>query len=36
MVLPALGRLTAMNSTLRMLVMAAYQKQPFQIVGGTP
>jgi uncharacterized protein (TIGR03435 family) len=36
MVLPALGRLTAMNATLRMLVMAAYQKQPFQIVGGTP
>jgi uncharacterized protein (TIGR03435 family) len=34
MVLPALGRLTAMNVTLRMLVMAAYQKQPFQIVGG--
>jgi len=36
MVLPALGRLTAMNATLRMLVMTAYQKQPFQIVGGTP
>ena len=36
MVLPALGRLTAMNVTLRMLVMAAYQKQPFQIVGGPP
>jgi uncharacterized protein (TIGR03435 family) len=34
MVLPALGRLTAANVTLRMLVMAAYQKQPFQIVGG--
>src|SRR5262245_49818842 len=34
MVLPALGRLTAQNVTLRMLVMAAYQKQPFQIVGG--
>ena len=33
-VLPALGRLTAQNTTLRMLVMAAYQKQPFQIVGG--
>jgi uncharacterized protein (TIGR03435 family) len=33
-VLPALGRLTAQNVTLRMLVMAAYQKQPFQIVGG--
>jgi uncharacterized protein (TIGR03435 family) len=36
MVLPSLGRLTAMNSTLRMLLIAAYQKQPFQIVGGTP
>jgi uncharacterized protein (TIGR03435 family) len=36
MVLPALGRLTAMNVTLRMLVMAAYQKQPFQLVGGPP
>src|SRR5689334_18177750 len=34
MVLPALGRLTANNVTLRMLVMAAYQKQPFEIVGG--
>ena len=33
-VLPALGRLAAQNVTLRMLVMAAYQKQPFQIVGG--
>lgn len=33
-VLPALGRLTAQNITLRMLVMAAYQKQPFEIVGG--
>ena len=36
MVLPALGRLTATNSTLQMLIMAAYQKQPFQIVGGPP
>ena len=35
-VLPALGRLTAQNTSLRMLVMAAYQKQPFQIVGGPP
>ena len=35
-VLPALGRLTAQNVTLRMLVMAAYQKQPFEIVGGPP
>jgi uncharacterized protein (TIGR03435 family) len=33
-VLPALGRLTAQNVTLRMLVMAAWQKQPFEIVGG--
>ena len=33
-VLPALGRLTAQNITLRMLVMAAYQKAPFEIVGG--
>ena len=33
-VLPALGRLTAQNVTLRMLIMAAYQKQPFEIVGG--
>lgn len=36
MILPALGRLTAQNVTLRMLVMTAYQKQPFQIVGGPP
>ena len=35
-VLPALGRLTAQNVTLRMLIMAAYQKQPFEIVGGPP
>ena len=34
MILPALGRLTAQNVTLRMLVMTAYDKQPFQIVGG--
>jgi uncharacterized protein (TIGR03435 family) len=33
-VLPALGRLTAQNVTLRMLLMAAYQKQPFELVGG--
>ena len=33
-VLPALGRLTAQNITLRMLVMAAYQKPPFEIIGG--
>lgn len=36
MVLPALGRLTAQNVTLRMLVMTAYQRQPFQLVGGPP
>jgi len=35
MVLPALGRLTAQNVTLRMLVMTAFNKQPFEIVGGT-
>jgi uncharacterized protein (TIGR03435 family) len=34
LVLPALGRLTAQNVTLRILVMAAYQKQPFEIIGG--
>ena len=36
MILPALGRLTAQNVTLRMLLMTAYNRQPFQIVGGTP
>jgi len=36
MVLPALGRLTAQNVTLRMLVMTAYNRQPFQIVGSLP
>jgi uncharacterized protein (TIGR03435 family) len=36
MMLPALGRLTAQNVTLRMLIMGAYQKQPFEIVGGPP
>jgi uncharacterized protein (TIGR03435 family) len=35
MILTALGRLTAQNVTLRMLVMTAYNKQPFEIVGGT-
>jgi uncharacterized protein (TIGR03435 family) len=35
-VLPALGRLTAQNVTLRLLVMSAYQKQPFEITGGPP
>lgn len=34
MVLPALGRLTAQNVTLRMLVMTAYNRQPFEIAGG--
>jgi len=34
MILPALGRLTANNVTLKMLVMTAYDKQPFEIVGG--
>jgi len=34
MILPALGRLTAQNVTFRMLVMTAYNRQPFQIVGG--
>jgi uncharacterized protein (TIGR03435 family) len=33
-IVPALGRLTGQNVTLRMLVMTAYDKQPFQIVGG--
>ena len=36
LMLPALGRLTAQNVTLRLLVMGAYQKQPFEIVGGPP
>lgn len=34
MVVPALGRLTATNATLRRLVYAAYQLQPFQVAGG--
>jgi len=34
MVVPALGRLTATNATLRRLVYAAYQLQSFQVVGG--
>ena len=33
-VVPAFGRLTATNATLRRLVYAAYQLQPFQVVGG--
>jgi uncharacterized protein (TIGR03435 family) len=36
MVLPALGRLTAQNTTLRQLVMTAYQKQSFEVFGGPP
>jgi uncharacterized protein (TIGR03435 family) len=36
MILPALGRLTAQNVTLRLLVVGAYQKQPFEVVGGPP
>jgi uncharacterized protein (TIGR03435 family) len=36
MVLPALGRLRATNVTLRMLVMAAYGKQSFEVIGGPP
>lgn len=34
MKLPAAGRLRATNVTLRMLVMAAYGKQSFEILGG--
>lgn len=34
MVVPAFGRLTATNATLRRLVYAAYQLQPFQVLGG--
>ena len=34
MVLPVLDRLTAQNATLRILVMSAYQKQPYDVVGG--
>jgi uncharacterized protein (TIGR03435 family) len=34
MVVPAFGRLTASNATLRRLVYAAYQLQPFQVIGG--
>jgi uncharacterized protein (TIGR03435 family) len=34
MILPALGRLTAQNVTLRLLVISAYQKQPFELTGG--
>jgi uncharacterized protein (TIGR03435 family) len=34
MVLPALGRLTATNVTLRILVATAYEKYPFEVVDG--
>jgi uncharacterized protein (TIGR03435 family) len=34
MILPALGRLQAQNVTLRLLIVAAYQKQSFQVIGG--
>jgi uncharacterized protein (TIGR03435 family) len=34
MVLPALDRVTAQNVTLRLLVMTAYQKQPYEVIGG--
>ena len=34
MVLPVLDRLTAQNATLRILVMSAYQKQAYEVVGG--
>lgn len=36
MILPALGRLTAQNVTFRMLVMTAFNRQPFEIVNGPP
>ncbi len=34
MLLPALDRVTGQNVTLRMLVMTAYQKQPYELAGG--
>jgi uncharacterized protein (TIGR03435 family) len=34
MIVPAFGRLQAQNMTLRLLIVAAYQKQPFQVIGG--
>ena len=34
LVVPALGRITATNATLRRLVYAAYRLSPFQVVGG--
>ena len=33
-IVPALGRLQAQNMTLRLLIVAAYQKQSFQVIGG--
>jgi uncharacterized protein (TIGR03435 family) len=34
LIVPALGRLQARNMTLRLLIVAAYQKQSFQVIGG--
>ena len=34
MIVPAFGRLQAQNMTLRLLIVAAYQKQSFQVIGG--
>jgi uncharacterized protein (TIGR03435 family) len=34
LIVPAYGRLQAQNMTLRLLIVAAYQKQSFQVIGG--
>ena len=34
LIVPAYGRLQARNMTLRLLIVAAYQKQSFQVIGG--
>jgi uncharacterized protein (TIGR03435 family) len=34
LIVPAYGRLQAQNMTLRLLIVAAYQKQSFQVLGG--
>ena len=34
MIVPAFGRLQAQNMTLRLLIVSAYQKQSFQVIGG--
>jgi uncharacterized protein (TIGR03435 family) len=34
LIVPAYGRLQAQNMTLRLLIVAAYQKQSFQLLGG--